>query len=341
NADGTSLALSVLAVAFALRYRSDPRLANALLVGLAGGAAVSIKALAVPAVFMAGLVVLASHRKVADAAWAALLAVAVYVVAALPWGIERVWDQSFRYHSDALRQDSAAGALGKVLHTLWARDLVVVVALALALGTWALVRTGIVARAPLPGRWRFGPTVAALVLWAALVVAVLVWEPALWRAHVAHVVVPLALLAALRPPPWRILAVVALVLLPIWAVQHHDLLWPDGYDGEQAAVVTRLRSLPDGALVISDDPGLVWRAGHRPPGAFADPSFQRIDNGDITVNRLVRAASAHDVCGVLVTSPRHFGRFTALPDRLAAAGYLPERFGDRITLYARPGCESV
>ena len=28
-------------------------------------------------------------------------------------------------------------------------------------------------------------------------------------------------------------------------------------------------------------------------------------------------------------------------ERLGAVGYLPERFGPRITLYARPGCESA
>ena len=49
NADGPSLALSVLAVAFALRYRDDPRLRTAVWVGLAAGGAVSIKALSVPA----------------------------------------------------------------------------------------------------------------------------------------------------------------------------------------------------------------------------------------------------------------------------------------------------
>jgi hypothetical protein len=341
NADGASLALSVLAVAFALRYRADPRLANALLVGVAAGAAVSIKALAVPAVLVAGVVVLASHKKVVHAASAALLGVAVYVVAAVPWGIERVWEQSFRYHDQAVRQDSAAGALGKVLSTLWDRDLLVVVALALAAVTWALVRGGLVTRAPMAGGRRFVPAIVALVLWATLVVALLVWEPALWRAHVAHVVVPLALLAALRPPPWRVLVIVGLLLVPIAVIQQHDLLWPQRYEGQQAAVVTRLESLGDGALVISDDPGLVWRAGHRPPGAFADASFQRIDNGDITVDRLVRAASRPDVCGVLVTSPDHFGRFPTLGERLGAAGYLPERFGPRITLYARPGCESA
>src|SRR6188508_1724990 len=39
NADGPSLALSVLAVAFALRYRDDPRLRNAVWMGLAAGGA--------------------------------------------------------------------------------------------------------------------------------------------------------------------------------------------------------------------------------------------------------------------------------------------------------------
>ena len=78
NADGPSLALSVLAVAFALRYRDDPRLRNAVWVGLAAGGAVSIKALSVPAVVIAGLIVLLSHRPirrgVRDAAVAAGIA---------------------------------------------------------------------------------------------------------------------------------------------------------------------------------------------------------------------------------------------------------------------------
>ena len=43
NADGPSLALSVLAVAFALRYRDEPRLRTAVWVGLAAAWRVSIK----------------------------------------------------------------------------------------------------------------------------------------------------------------------------------------------------------------------------------------------------------------------------------------------------------
>ena len=63
NADGPSLALSVLAVAFALRYRDEPRLRTAVWMGLAAGGAVSIKALSVPALVIAGLIVLLSNSE--------------------------------------------------------------------------------------------------------------------------------------------------------------------------------------------------------------------------------------------------------------------------------------
>src|SRR6478736_3138303 len=107
NADGPSLALSVLAVAFALRYRSHPRVRTAVYVGLAAGGAVSIKALSVPAVVIAGLVVLLSNPELRtgmrDAAVSAGIAAGVYVVTALPFGIADVWDQSYSYHQDAKR----------------------------------------------------------------------------------------------------------------------------------------------------------------------------------------------------------------------------------------------
>lgn len=334
NADGPSLALSVLAVALALRYRDEPGTVVALGVGLAAGAAVSIKALAVPAVLVAGLVVLLSHRRVVHAAAAAVTGLAVYLVAAAPWGISRVWEQSFRYHEEARRLETPAGAIAKILDTLWDRDVAVVSALVLA--AVALVFARHVRPSAVSTATRV--TVGGLVLWILLVVALLVWEPALFRPHVAHLIPPLALLAALRPPPWRVLIVAAIVVVPVWAVQNRSILWPEGYSGHTAALVTRLRSLPADALVISDEPGLVWRAGHRPPGTLADPSYQRIDSGDITVASLVDAASDTAVCGVLVTSEEHFGRFPTLGERLAAAGYRAERFGPRLTLYARPGC---
>jgi Dolichyl-phosphate-mannose-protein mannosyltransferase len=343
NADGPSLALSVLAVAFALRYRDDPRLRTAVWMGLAAGAAVSIKALAVPAVVIAGLVVLLSsptrREGLRDAATAAAIAVAVYVVTAIPFGIADVWQQSYTYHSTARRAASHWGAFRKILDTLWDRDKLVLVALALAAIAWA-VRFVVRRRTGTTGDRAMTIVVGFLALWIVMLIAVLVWEPAMWRAHVAHLVAPLALLAALRPPPWKVLLVAGVITVPFAIASNTSILWPGGYTGHEAALVHHLETFPSGAQFISDDPGLVWRSGHDTPGNFADTSYQRLDDGSITQRSLVRAASMPEVCGVIVTSPQHFGRLGSLPDALAAHGYHPVQFGPRIVLYQRdtPDC---
>lgn len=334
NADGPSLALSTLAVAIALRYRDEPRLRTAIGMGIAAGAAISIKALAVPAIVIAGLVILMSHGRVRDSAAAASTALSVYVLTALPFGVGTVWHQSFTYHQQSRRLTSYTAAARKVLGTLWDRDLLVLVALALALLAFA-------ARCVMQYRTarRVGPTriveVAVLGLWVALVFALLVWEPALWRAHVAHLVPPLALLAALRPPPWAALAVAGIIVAPFAVSINQAILWPDGYSGQEAALVQHLEQFPADAQFISDEPGWVWRSGHRPPGAFADTSYQRIDNRDITEASLVKAAAAHEVCGVIASSPQRFRRFHRLRSALAREGYRATRYGRRITLYER------
>jgi 4-amino-4-deoxy-L-arabinose transferase-like glycosyltransferase len=344
NADGPSLALAVLAVAFALRYRERPRPLDAVWVGLAAGGALSIKVLTIPAVVIAGLIVLVSHRRVRDAFTAAGVAAVVYLVTALPWGIASVWDQSVAYHQEARQVNTHAQAVRKIVTTLWDRDLLVVVALALALVA-LLVRA--VARrraeaAPSAPRVPRAPrnddlrvTVAGLALWAFLVFALLVWEPAMWRAHVAHLVVPLALLAALRPPPWKVMAIAGLIAVPIFVAGNTAILWPAGYAGHEAALVRRLQRYPSDARFISDDPGWVWRSGHSTPGNFADTSYQRIDDGAITERSLAHAAASPDVCGVVSSSATRFQRFPGLPDALAAEGFEPVHFGPKITLYAR------
>jgi hypothetical protein len=319
--------------------------------GLAAGAAVSIKALSVPALVIAGLVVLLSNAElrtgVRDAATAAAIAVAVYVVTALPFGIADVWEQSYSYHQDARRAASHGGAFRKLLDTLWDRDKLVVVALALAAITWA-VRFVVRRRAGHRAEGAAGDraltiVVGFLVFWVVMLIGLLVWEPAMWRAHVAHLVPPLALLAALRPPSWKVLVVAGIVTVPFAIVSNTSILWPGGYTGHQAALVRRLETFPADAQFISDDPGLIWRSGHDTPGDFADTSYQRLDDGSITQASLVEAASARDVCGVIATSPQHFGRLDGLADALAAHGYHPVQFGDRITLYARdtPFCSGA
>ena len=133
------------------------------------------------------------------------------------------------------------------------------------------------------------------------------------------------------------LAVALVVATPFWIDRNTAILWPSGYAGNDRALVQKLQTLPADALVISDDPGWVWRADRRPPGAFADVSYQRIDNKGITEDSLVRAAKTGDVCGVIVSSPKHFRRFHTLPDRLEVTGFEPLHFGAK-TLYLKRDC---
>jgi hypothetical protein len=293
-------------------------------------------------VVIAGLVVLLSARHAAggvrrgvrDASVAAGVAVAVYVVAALPFGIADVIEQSYSYHQDARRAATHEGAFRKILDTLWDRDKLVLVALVLAAITW-VVRFVVRRGAGKAGDRALTVVVGFLVLWVVMLVVLLVWEPAMWRAHVAHLVPPLALLAALRPPSWKVLLIAGVVTVPFAIASNTSILWPGGYSGEEAALVQHLQTFPSDARFISDDPGLVWRSGHDTPGDFADTSYQRLDDGSIAQASLVKAASKADVCGVVVTSPQHFGRLGGLPDALAAHDYHPVQFGDGITLYQR------
>ena len=82
--------------------------------------------------------------------------------------------------------------------------------------------------------------------------------------------------------------------------------------------------------------------GKRPPGAFADPSFQRIDDGDITAALARRRGVVHR----RVRGGRHVGRSLRAVRRPPASGSPPRatsrsRSGTGITLYARPRLRPV
>src|SRR5262249_7401923 len=158
-----------------------------------------------------------------------LVAGAVYLVTAAPWGLERVWDQSFRYHSDARRLNSRPSAAWKVVVTLWERDPLVVLALAAAVVTVLLAWAGVGRRVERVSEVRTQPPIGVVVAvisgWALLVFAILLWEPALFVPHVSQIVVPLALLASLRPPPWPFLAAALLIATPFWVAENDSIIW--------------------------------------------------------------------------------------------------------------------
>src|SRR5215203_1456131 len=74
--------------------------------------AVAAKALAAPAALAVALLVL-SPRRPRDLVYAAAAAVVVVLGASVPWGIDRVWEQSVQYNREASRLTSYPGAVTK------------------------------------------------------------------------------------------------------------------------------------------------------------------------------------------------------------------------------------
>jgi 4-amino-4-deoxy-L-arabinose transferase-like glycosyltransferase len=350
SGDGPALALVTTAVAFAFAYRARPTTLRAVAVGLAMGGALSIKLLVIPAAIPVGLLLLRGGRLRALVTAVGSAAV-VFLAAALPWGISDVWDQSIAFHQNASRTDSYGGNAWRLVHTLCERDvLLTIVAVAALVGVvvhwWGRRRSGDdgAAAPPRPG----GVAARALEIletpagmfgaWLVVQAALLVWEPQMWRPHVSEVIVPIALLVALRPPSWRVTAVVFVAALPWYLVNVHTMLWPEPYRGDDAAAVARIRALPAGAWAISDEPTFIWRADRRTPGNLVDSSIKRIQEKLLTPATVAKGAAKPQVCAVVVWTSR-FGDFSTLPDLLAGEGYQPvARFGGPRVIYEKPDC---
>lgn len=337
--DGPALAFAIGAVGVAFGYTQAPTSPRAVAAGALLGAAVAAKALAAPAALVVALLVL-SRRRPRDLAFAAAAAAVVMLGASVPWGIDRVWEQSVQYNREASRLTSYPGAVTKALHTLVDRDPIVLVAAGLAVAMLVLARLGWVRAADRPspagGPVLFRPA-SVLVVWLAVQFALLVYEPAFWRPHVAFLIAPLALLVALRPPPVIALLVGAALVTPWYLSNVQVVLWPDPYNSEERAAVDALRALPRGSLAISDEPGFLWRAGRLTDPYLADSSIKRIEQGQVTATKLGEAAAKPDVCAVLVWTNRYAD--LDLGPRLADAGYeVTARYGGPRVLYEKLDC---
>ena len=336
TSDGPGLALAAWAVTAALWYRRSPTLRWAVAAGVLLGAALSVKSLLLAAGLPVAWVLLPNRRHFAAAVAAAgVLSLAV----AVPWGLGNVWDQAFEYHLEAAGSRTPFPNLRKVFSTLGDRDLPLVLAAALALaGVWSnRGRTDRTAGATSTGA-------GLVVTWLAATIVVLALEHPLWRNHVAHLIPAAALLVGvafdrLNAPVFRRAVVaVALVAVPYHVVHLSVLLWPAQPGPALAAAQADLKALPPGAQVISDDPGVVWRAGRRTPDDLVDTSILRIESRRLTPPSLRSAAVVGPVCAVLVWSDR-FGDRATLPALLEERGYrATARYGGPKVLYVRDTC---
>ena len=334
TSDGIGEALTAACVLTALAYARRPSFRRAVLVGVLAGCALAVKSLLViPGLLAAGLWVLTRHReprrRMRDALLIPVVAVATLLAASIPWGLSRVYDQYVRYHTDAVADRPIAANASKLIRTLFERDAPLLAAALIAFiaaFVFAARRRDPARSAPAdPGERHAWYPVA---VWLLGTLAVVLTESPMWRNHVAHVVVPLAILVGVACASGRVgaLATVVALLLAPWSVVHlGELIRPQPFRGIEASRQRILTQLPPGALVISDTPGFVWRAGRRVPDRFVDVSILRITSPTaslrLTGADVVRAADRADVCAVLRWSDQRFTRFPHLGARLRAVGY--------------------
>lgn len=309
--DGTAIALA-LAALVVVTHSDSHRLDRAapIVAGVLLACAVAVKALIAPAVVpVVGVIALRRDRR-ALAAFAAAL-VGTSSVLWLPFGLARSWDQSVTYHMDSPRLLPVGTVVGDALQLLRDRDPMLLACLAAAVGATTIV----IARAA--GARRSAATVLAewrvesprdamaalLATWAALELILLLAEPAFYTHHTAMLVAPLALLAVVIAPRSALLAI-ALLSLSFFPWQFdgsvRPLLTPGRYQGPEAAALHDLEALEPGARVITDEPGLVWRAGLSTLPAAVDIADKAIDQGRITTAMVLGWTRETDVCAVLV-----------------------------------------
>ncbi len=335
SSDGVALFFAGLTMLLVLQWRHHITLRRALWLGLAVSATISVKALLLPVVVPVALVLIA-HRRVAPILAAAGVAVGSHLLLWLPWGPTEVWEQSYGYHLEATAARTPWANLGKILSTLVDRDLPLVLVVLAAMGGLVLAR----GRRRQPGEAGLTSPDTLLLAWLGTTLAVLIAEQPLWRPHVSALIPALALLAARHRPPRPVLLAALAVSVPLHAAHLGDLVRPAPFRGATAEVVTRLAELPEGALAISDDPGLVWRAGRSTPPDLVDTSILRIEVGQITTDSILAAAGRPQVCAVAVRSAQRWGSFPDLPAGLAALGYSVAQTDERgRVLYIDEDCD--
>lgn len=358
-ADGPALAFAIGAVGLTLRLRRRPTMWLAAATGLAVGAALSTKAIEAHILVPVGLVLAAplgaglrerrmDAQAIGRALVAGIAALAVFVAISLPFGFADVWDQSFRYRTEAAEGPQPVANSAKMLSTLWDRDLVLYlfaaacVALALLRATRRCPRRIGVDDRELPADDLSFPSAGVVVAsWAIATAGWLMFAVSpMWRAHVSAVTIPVALLLARHRPPRPMLATLAVVAIPLAGVQLYDLLDPGPYNARDGEIVAALEALPQGAWAIPDDPGWAWRAGRRTTDDLVDTSMLRVQQGRYSSVSLARQAADPRVCAVVISSPDRFGAFADLPSRLERSGYVVARSWEpSAALWVRPRCD--
>lgn len=364
TSDGPTIALGCAALWIATHARMRPRRWQPWACGVLLGCAVAIKlVLAFPACVVCAILLWTPPLRRTLVALVVPIG-AIPLAATATFGIGRVWNQVVTYHlTTSVGSRNPLVHLAKLCSTLADRDV-----LLLVMAGAGLVALIVAARQPSTDsqtahtsarhNWMMrvctwsASDIGCVVVWLAVTIVILSVQQPLWRNHVAYIVPPLAVLAGIGAATSTRSTVICAVLLaaisPVQVVRTSALWRPGHYQGNNAAIINALRDLPTGRKAISDDPGLVWRAGAsgnslRTPDNFVDTSVLRITSPEPSIvidSATIVNAIERDptICVVVQTSKDRFGRLRNLDATLLARGWTAERYpASNETLWRNPG----
>lgn len=320
ESDAVVAAFSAGAVLAATSPRPRWSVASVVLIGLAIG----VKSLMAGPALLAVLWLLSRRYGIRAVPAVAVATATIVLLASVPWGLAEVWNQSVELHLSARRGDLVLGdRLELLAETVWRKDRLIVAIGGVAVVTWLIgLRSRAEVRSAQPDL-----TVALWIWMGGSVLLVLLHSP-IWTQHLTVLTVPAAVLVARQRVPSPIVAVIALALLPAhglgagWRLSH-----PEATPSQRAVVDVMAGIEPADGLIISDEPTLTWLADRVSPGLLVDPSYVRIDAGQLTTAQVAAAATDPKVCAVLRWSGR-FDRLVGL--RPSLDGYRTVfRAGDR------------
>ncbi len=338
HSDGLALAFGVWGLAVMVAPGPEGRW-RPVVVGALVGAGMATKSIFLLPVAAAVAWHFGWRRRWRGLAEAAGAAAVVGFLVTLPWGLGNVWEQFVAFHLDVPRERDPYRNFVDTVGRMWRRDsLFLVLAGSGILG--ALIRLG-------RRRWPAGPRLehVTMLVWLAATAVFLLLGVEMERGSYRFLwffMAPAAVTFAIFRPPAVLVALTVLggaLLVPRHFHEDNRFLDEQKLGPTSQAIVAALEELPDGALVLSDDPGFAWIAGRHPPPPLVDVSWARIQSGDLTSDEVLAGALDPDVCAVLFHSARFDFLDPRLDDELLANGYdLAEDYGNDERLYVKPRC---
>lgn len=309
QSDGVALALALAALAVALRPNTN--YANAAVIGLLLGAAVSVKSLHVIPIVLTIVVLMSSRLNWGQLSLVALVGAGFVFAVASPFGIGDVWDQYVLFH---LAKDNSPDLVANTVGTgkaLAQYDIPLLALLIAAVVSPLMLRDRTDTNTSELPRW-------LVIFWLATTVVLLLGFTAIdsgFTRTLAFLVPPLIAVAAFsRAIPIRLLVGIAAIGV---IIQPFLLNIVPTSDAEEDAATEQISTIPIDRWFVSDDPGLGWAAGRLSNPDTVDPSYARFQTGYMTDADVSRALNDPTTCIFVSTS----GRFE-LADVTAPDDYL-------------------